>query len=193
MTLSIYLNAHRFVADVGVYFTVNRNRSGNLNDTLRISDAARGLHNQKARQQYHNSEPEPCVRLQPCDHVTSSDKNSSASHDIFHDRRAEIKTKMERKSLRSIELPLQVSNLDSPDPESGVLPVTPRGKNLSITLYRRTLYDVPRYCRPIVWSSVQPRCVNPCLNRGREMPVSNLTKLATHENSRNSGNSAEPA
>jgi predicted PurR-regulated permease PerM len=27
------------------------------------------------------------------------------------------------------QLPLQVSNLDSPDPESGVLPVTPRGKN----------------------------------------------------------------
>src|SRR5512147_2707245 len=33
-------------------------------------------------------------------------------------------------SLRPFPLPLLGSNQDSPDPESGVLPVTPRGRNL---------------------------------------------------------------
>jgi hypothetical protein len=36
-----------------------------------------------------------------------------------------------------IVLPLQVSNLDSPDPESGVLPVTPRGRILRFVRFRR--------------------------------------------------------
>jgi hypothetical protein len=34
-------------------------------------------------------------------------------------------------------LPLQVSNLDSPDPESGVLPVTPRGSSCVFLRFRR--------------------------------------------------------
>ena len=37
----------------------------------------------------------------------------------------------DRKSLPGSELPLLGSNQDSPDPESGVLPVTPRGSDPS--------------------------------------------------------------
>ena len=40
-------------------------------------------------------------------------------------------------SLQLTELPLQVSNLDSPDPESGVLPVTPRGSSYVFLRFRR--------------------------------------------------------
>ena len=53
--------------------------------------------------------------------------NTSDSHYIFHYTAKTNDARERRKLCRGIQLPLQVSNLDSPDPESGVLPVTPRG------------------------------------------------------------------
>jgi hypothetical protein len=42
---------------------------------------------------------------------------------------AQRKARHRNRALPGFELPLQGSNLDSPDPESGVLPVTPRGSD----------------------------------------------------------------
>jgi len=44
----------------------------------------------------------------------------------------------QREALWPSQLPLQVSNLDSPDPESGVLPVTPRGSPKCFRQFRRS-------------------------------------------------------
>jgi hypothetical protein len=45
------------------------------------------------------------------------------------------------------ELPLLGSNQDSPDPESGVLPITPRGKNPSLANVAQACREVkPRSC-----------------------------------------------
>jgi hypothetical protein len=53
------------------------------------------------------------------------------------------KARQRRKALPGFKLPLQGSNLDSSDPESDVLPVTPRGSTRGTTLFRRNTHTTP--------------------------------------------------
>src|SRR5207249_9487313 len=50
--------------------------------------------------------------------------------------------------ISRLELPLLGSNQDSPDPESGVLPVTPRGSDAAPRFHDATLHDNARVKPP---------------------------------------------
>ena len=54
------------------------------------------------------------------------------THEKSHDRLTCMRKGNDRKPLPSHKLPLLGSNQDSSDPESDVLPVTPRGKDLVV-------------------------------------------------------------
>src|SRR6266850_5669938 len=61
----------------------------------------------------------------------------------------------QRNSASRFELPLLGSNQDSPDPESGVLPVTPRGKSLDAEMPRRLGYGAEGARTPDLLGAIQ--------------------------------------
>src|SRR4249919_1476479 len=75
--------------------------------------------------------------------------------------------------LSGFKLPLLGSNQDSPDPESGVLPVTPRGKNLR---FRRSTGTLIIVRQP---SSINPaRLATPSRRSQRDGPLTPSTSFA---------------